>query len=539
MKKDNPTLSFETLTFLARHPWCFLYPFVIIACLMIAYVTGLSNMYECEAIVSFGTGTTEAAAKTFAQRKAALVAKFYFGDNINDVIKSVWPGLTEETNPLRYMLIMDLLRNPQEGINIRFDRRDQSLAHISFRCRLPDISYKVVQSSINVIKIENVRSLEESVESSVMFLTRQLNFYKDRITTIDAEMVRVSSRLKEMSVGLNVEQRDLVQRITAESTMGTRYDDRSVAGEASNADILAGIDMKLVEAKRNKSMLELRLEKKDFTSVFGEPSGQKEDMMQKAIEEKKLAVIDLKSRGALPEHPEVKRLTKAVKDLEALREKEASSEEDRELSENEKRFAERKMKEDLKSLNFTIETLEEQKMALEKYKKDIEKESISEEALVGPVATEAAKLRGLRDEKEVMTRYYNDLRKQLEDTDLTSRAEKARAGFLIDIVEPPRMPIKPLPSHKIIRFLFGLAMAIGAGAALSYLVDSLDKSVRSASELRGKFQIPVIASIDRIYTAADVKSRRRQRSVIIISMGVFAIIGMVTVRVVMMILSVI
>jgi hypothetical protein len=535
MKKENVVISLETLEFLVRHPWCFVYPFVIILCMTAAYVSVTPKTYECEAIVSFGTISGEKS----AQRTENLIAKTYFGDNIKEIIKSVWPALSEEKNPLRYTMLMNALRNPRGGIMIQFDRRDQTLAHISFKSSTPAISYAVVQATINVIKLENVRTMQESIESSITFLTRQLNFYKDKIATIDSEMLKVSTKLREMAVGLNIEQRELVYRMTSEWFLQQGNNDRPMMGDARNTDILAELDMKLVEAKKNKKMLEMRIEKKDFTPVQSESQDKKEDVFKKAIEERKMAIFDLKSRGALPDHPEVKRLEKAVKDLEALREKEAAGGKESELSENEKKFIERKLKDDLVELNYTIETLEEKKAILEQYKKASASAPAAEEALVGPVAAEATKLKALRDEREVMVRYYNDLRKQLEDADLRSRAEKARAGFIIDIVEPPKAPITPLQSQKSGKLFLGLIIAIGAGSALSYLVDSMDKSIRSASELRNKFHIPVIASIDRIYTAADVKSRRERRNMIIISMMATAVLAMIATRVAALIFGVI
>lgn len=529
MEKDKPIISLETIEFLARHPWCFIYPFVIIACFTFSYIISLPNTYKCESIVSFGNVYVEDAPQRFAQRKGNLIAKIYFGNSIKQIIGIVWPDLSEETNPLGYAMLINTLRNPAGGISIQFDQRDPNLAHISFKSRSPDISYKVVQATINVIKLENARHLEGSVELSVTFLTRQLHFYKDKITTINAEMLRTSTRLKEMAEGLNVEQRELVHRITAEAIMEQQSNARAVSGEARNTDILAELEMKLVEAKRNKKMMELRQKEKDFAPMISESRDKKEDIFQRVIEEKKVAIFDLKSRGALPEHPEVKRLEKAVNDLEAFREKEASSIEARKFSKDEKKFAERKLKEDLAELNFTIETLEEQKAVLEKYRRAVEREPSSEEALVGPVAVEATKLKDLRDEKNIMVRSYGDLRNQLENTDLKSRYDKSQTGFRIDVIEPPMMPVTPLPSNKTNQLFFGLIMAIGAGSALSYFVDSLDKSIRSAAELRNKFQIPVIASIDRIYTTADIKSKRIQRSMIIISMGAFAVFVMLAV----------
>jgi hypothetical protein len=532
MKKDDPIISIDSIKFLVRHPWWFFCPFVIILCATVSYVEGIPNVYECESYVLIGA-ISENAQKLGTNRGANQLSNIYFGDNLKEVIKSVWPTLSEKSEPLRYAALMNALRSPRGGISIQSDRRAMNLFRISFRDRSPDICYKVVQSTINVIKLERTRALEQSIESSVIFLTRQLNFYRDKIDTVNAQMLRVSTKLRDMAIGLNPELRELVHKITAEATIEQGAGARAIMGEARNTDTLAELDMKLVEAERNKKMMELRLERKDFIPAISESLDKNEDIFQRSIEEKKMAIFELKSRGALPEHPDVKKLEKAVKDLEALREKDAFISNERPLSAGEKKIAERKLKKDLRELNFTIETLKEQRVVLEKYRIAVAGEPVAEEALVGPVAAEATKLKGLRDEKDIMMRYYSTLRAQLEETDLRSRMEKSSEGFTIDIVEPPKVPLKPIPTQGTRQLFFGLIMAIGAGSALSYLVDSLDKSIRSAAELRNKFQMPVIASIDRIYTAADIKSRRVQMGVISISLAVFAILAIVGIRVVM------
>jgi len=431
--------------------------------------------------------------------------------------------MSEEADPVGYTYLMNSLRNPRGGINMRSDTRVPSLVHVSFRSRVPDTSYKIVQATIDAIRVENKKTLEESVGASVAFLTRQISLYKDKMASVDAEMLNVIKELKEMADKLDPEQRDLIQRVTAEATIGQQAGGRAVAGETISTDPLAEIDMELSGARRSKKMLEKHIEEKDFRPESADQlQGRREDIFGKEIESKKLEIAELLAKGYLPAHPTVKRLQDGLRGTIETQEKyakELAAFANREPTEAEKKRAERKMRDELEKQELNIETLEEKKKILEEHKKAAENVPIAETVLVGPVATKASKLKSLRDEKDILARYSYDLRKQLEDIDLRSMSEKSPVGFIVEVVEPPKMPVAPLPSQGTNNFVLGLIIAIGAGSALSYLVDSLDKSVRTSVELREKFKVPVIATIDRICTAEDLRAADARRNIIIISMA--------------------
>lgn len=527
--KDSEIFSLDSLGFLIRHPWCFIYPFVLICCMAVAQVIAIPSEYRCEAFVSFGVGGGESPSQKINQRREYLTAKVFLGDNIKGIIGRVWPGVTEQTNPIWYNILMNRLRSGKGGIEIDSSKSSPGLVGISFTSSSPAVCYRVVQATIETIKIENRKTVEESVDSAVRFLTRQLNLYRDKLSTIDGEILKASAKLRDMATGLNVEQRELVFRITDEQIMQQQGDDRAVAGGTRNINLLADLEMKLIETKNRKQLLQMRIDNKDFTSMSSGSQDLKDDVFARAVEEKKLAMFELVSRGCLPDHPDVKRLQKGISDLNALREKqmqEMADSGERELSDTEKKLAEQVIKKEAKELDYSIGILQEQVGLAKKYSAALEKAPVAEEALVGPAANEASRLRELRDERSIFARYYNDLRKQLEETDLRGRAEKADAAFVVEVVEPPTLPVSPLRKKTVNKFFLGLVFAIGTGAGLSYLVDSMDKSIRSAAALREMFQIPVLASIDRISTIADRQADRARRMGIIISIFVISVVAM-------------
>jgi len=524
MRKENPTISLEALEFLIRHPWYFIYPFVIISCVTIVYVTSLPPRYQCEAVVSLKSGFSVIGGAGSTQKKDSLVANVLLGQNIKEIVKAVWPDVSEETNPIMHNALLRGLRNPKGGISIQSDRNDPNLAHISFSGINPQVCYKVVQSTIDVLKLENKNSSNEFFDSNSLFLTRQLSFYREKLGVVDAEIYNVATKLKEMAGGLKPEQRELIYRITQESTLEQPGGQGAVQGDAGNVDIVADLEMQLIDAKKRKQVVEMRINSKNFdiTRNVSQDPGLQQELLDKTIAEKKIAMNNLVARGFLPAHPDMKLLQNNIDNLEQLRDyglQESTKEAERPPTETEKKLAEQKALKELEELNVTVDTLSEKIAAM----KDTAGTLPIEAELVGPVAVEAARLRELKDEKSIVLRYYSDLRKQLEDTDLRSRAERASMGFIIDIVEPPKTPVTPLTAQKINKLFFGLMMAIGAGSALSYVVDSLDRSFRTAAELREMFKIPVLASIDRIYTYEDSRAdRMRMRSILFTLLAISA-----------------
>lgn len=534
MRLENKPFSLETVEFLLRRPWFFVFPFVIIGTITLTWIFSTAPIYESTAVLSLGGGGTAITGKSAQERKDYLISKVLLGENMRDIIKEVWPGFKEETYPARYNRLVDTLRNPRTGINMVFDRKDPSLLNISFISTSPDVAYKIVQATIATIRIENRKAIEDAIETSLFFLRKQLIFYKNKLTAIDQEMVRIKDELKELSVGLSPAEADLVREVTSAATFGGTGEfaaQKAVKFE----EILADLNLQLVDATKKKEFLEEHINNKDFSYQLMESQNISGEVFNKAIAEKELAVSDLIARGYLPDHPVLKRLKKSLDDLKAIG---SARIEDvtggaLEMTESEKKSAEEAMKADLKDVEFTIEALKAKIATIENYRQTAEEKLRQSGTGLSPVAIKVAQLKELKSEKEITEKYYNDIRKQLEETDLKNRVEKSDAGFVINVVEEPKIPINPLPSKKTAGLLLGMVMAIGAGVVCSYTADSLDKSIKSAAELRELFRIPVLGAVDKIYTVQELEAERLRGKTIGISLAVSVLVTAITVKLLM------
>jgi polysaccharide biosynthesis transport protein len=142
-----------------------------------------------------------------------------------------------------------------------------------------------------------------------------------------------------------------------------------------------------------------------------------------------------------------------------------------------------------------------------------------------------------RDLESAQAKYQEILSKQTE-AQVSQQLETERKGERFTLIEPPQPPEKPIsPNRKIIVFVglfMSLAMGVGAVAAR----ETLDSSVRGPGDIRQMLQVPALASIPIIVTAAD-RARRRKMTRYSFGGGMAAVIlAVVTVHFLVMPLDV-
>jgi succinoglycan biosynthesis transport protein ExoP len=120
-----------------------------------------------------------------------------------------------------------------------------------------------------------------------------------------------------------------------------------------------------------------------------------------------------------------------------------------------------------------------------------------------------------RDLESAQFKYQEILSKQTE-AQVSANLETERKGERFTLIEPPQPPEKPIKPNRILILVLGLFMAVAAGIGAVISRDSFDASVRGPSDIRLILQVPALASIPIIITAAD---RVRSKKIIGFSWG--------------------
>ena len=103
----------------------------------------------------------------------------------------------------------------------------------------------------------------------------------------------------------------------------------------------------------------------------------------------------------------------------------------------------------------------------------------------------------MRDYENTRQNYQNLLNKKL-DAQLAESLEKRQKGEQFRILDPANLPVKPFkPDTKRIA-LIGLALGIGSGAGLVFMLEYIDASFRKPDDVYAFIGIPVLASVPRV-----------------------------------------
>ncbi len=98
---------------------------------------------------------------------------------------------------------------------------------------------------------------------------------------------------------------------------------------------------------------------------------------------------------------------------------------------------------------------------------------------------------------------YQELMKRVLEARVAQGLEKEQMGEKFTIIDPARLPEKPVKPKVPAVILIGLFLGIGAGVGNVALKEQADQSVRSAIQLSNETGFPVLGTIPRIVTEED------------------------------------
>lgn len=103
---------------------------------------------------------------------------------------------------------------------------------------------------------------------------------------------------------------------------------------------------------------------------------------------------------------------------------------------------------------------------------------------------------------------YNELLQRLETAKITQRLEASKDGTRYIILDPARLPLRPVKPNKQAVLLIGMFLGMCGGVGLIFAVEVFDHSFLGVDEAKAYLDIPLLGGISKIVTQADVKAQR-------------------------------
>lgn len=109
---------------------------------------------------------------------------------------------------------------------------------------------------------------------------------------------------------------------------------------------------------------------------------------------------------------------------------------------------------------------------------------------------------------------YDDLMKKFMEARVAHGLEKGQMGERFTLIDPARLPEKPVKPNRPVVLLIGLLLGIGAGVGTASLQETTDKSARTSEDLATNFPFPVLSEIPEMITLQDERRRKRRLKII-------------------------
>jgi succinoglycan biosynthesis transport protein ExoP len=123
---------------------------------------------------------------------------------------------------------------------------------------------------------------------------------------------------------------------------------------------------------------------------------------------------------------------------------------------------------------------------------------------------------------------YDDLMKKFMDAKVAAGLERGQMGERFTLIDPARLPEKPIRPNRPAILLIGLILGIGAGIGTAFFQETSDHSARRSEDLTAAFPFPVLAEIPEIVTLED-ELRKRKRMKIFVGVSVLMLVMLVIV----------
>jgi polysaccharide chain length determinant protein (PEP-CTERM system associated) len=490
--------SFDTMMEAARRrKWLILIPAVTIAIAAAAVVYFLPNVYRSETLIM-----------VVPQRVPETYVKSTVTARIEDRLQAISQQILSRTKLEQIISDFNLYQRERDNGELMEDivedmrQRDIGMGvvkgdafRLSFQADDPRVAMRVTERLGSLFIDESYRDREVLAQSTSEFLSTQLDEAR-------RQLVEVETKLQEYQRTFNGE---LPSQLAA-NLQGQHNAEMALQqlGESLNRDRERRIQFERTVA----DVLEApEPPAKEGEAATGDIAQTVQDELKTA--QASLLAVEMKLK---PDHPDVRRLRRTVDELRTRVEAQrldsviASRPSNAVVMDYAKRKRLMDAKAELDNLDREIQAklAEEQRLrsVVGMYQARIEATPVRE-----------TELAALTRDYETLQQTYRTLLQKKEESEISANLEKRQIGETFRILDPARMPEKPVSPDRPVLYLIAMLGALAIGIGLASATEYLDRTLRSEADVRAALNLMVLATVPNMRDAGAVTRRLRRRLV--------------------------
>lgn len=467
------------LDLVLRRRWVILLPFCAILLFGIVFVVKTPRIFEAKTLILV---EGQSVPQSFVQ---SIVT-----EETSERINTISQQILSRTNLERIVQEFSLFDGPEYeamymedkvtsirnniAVNVIHDRRRTTDAfEIIFRGKDPEKVMRVVNGLAASFIDENLKVRESQAVGTSTFLESELETMRNRLEQVEENI----KNYRKENMGELPEQLD------------------------TNLRILDRLQVDLSNRNQNIRDAKIRLNELENQAVSRRSpvviigGNQNTQGNVSSLEDLVAELETLKSRYT-PKHPDIIRLKKQIAEMESRQASHPGME-----SRGETPLISAALRSQLAEARREIQMNQNDIADLENqiaiYQRRVENTPKREQELLG--------LR--RDYQNIQASYDSLLNRKLE-ADIALNMERKQKGEQFRIVDPARLPRRPVEPNMQRIFLMVIAAGLGLGGGLAFLLDYMDNSFRKPEDIESYFKLPVLTTIPLLVSPRQAIMKR-------------------------------
>lgn len=478
-----------------RYRWLIVIPFVIASAGTVVGARYVKDKYRSETLIL-----------VVPQRVPEAYVKSTVTEKIEDRLQSITQQILSRTRLERIIqdfnlypverrtgIMEDIVDKMRKDIDVQIVKGDAF--RVSFTGSDPRTVMKVTERLASLFIDESLRDREVLAEGTNEFLEAQLEDARRQLvehekklesyrkqyagelpSDLDSNMETIrttQSQLQLLTESLN---RDRDQRILVERQIA----DASIPDATSAPAALVG----------------------DGATTGGTAAQQ--------LEAAKAALAALLVR-LTPEHPDVVRMKRTVKELQAKADAEALAHPVSGPAPAAATPAERARQNRLRDLQAQRDNLDRQIAQKQQEEKKMRDAVGAYQGRVAAAPTRESELVALTRDYDTLQKTYASLLAKKQDSQIAANLERRQIGEQFKILDPARLPEKPYSPNRPMIDAGGAIAGLAIGVLVAAFFEFRDTSLKTDADVLFALAMPVIGAIPLMVTTADRQRQRRRR----------------------------
>lgn len=504
---------------LVRHKWLIILPWlgISIGCAVVARV--LPDQYRSTSLVQVVPQRVpenlvkSTVTQRIEERLPAISQQILSRTRLERIIQDF--GLYAEERKTE--LMEDIVEEMRRGITVDMVKGDAfRIGYVSNDART---AMKVTERLASLFVEENLRDREVLAEGANQFLDSQLDDARRRLLDHEKKLEeyrRQFSGQLPTQLGGNLQSLQSMQmQLNTVSESINRDRDRRLVVERQLVDLTS--DDPAAATAAGLPPVPVAAPRLDPQSAAAQ------------AEAAKAQLADLEQR-LKPEHPDVQRARRQLRDLERKAEAEAAQAPVSQVAAGPvvspaALVAERTRQLRVRDLRAELESIDKQVAYKEDNVRRLQRQMSDTQSRVDATPTRESEMIALNRDYDTLSRVYTGLLAKSEDAKVAANLERRQIGEQFKVIDAARLPERPFSPNRPLIYGGGVAGGLVFGLAIVVLLEYRDSSFRTDEDVVKLLALPVLATIPALVTAEEMRRAFRRKVAIAVGSVCVAVGG--------------